>query len=99
MAILEWPFQEPAPQSTLQVWRDELANTKIILFGLDKAILALTQNEVKSYSVNTGQNVINATRQDLPLLIKSRQDLIKQIQELEALADAGAPHIMQAVPF
>jgi hypothetical protein len=98
MAVIE-PGHPALAGTPSQSWADSVKNTRIILFELDKAIAALTKNEVKTYSVNTGQNVISATRQDLPLLIKSRQDLIKQIQELEALADADAPHAMQVVPF
>jgi hypothetical protein len=98
MPIIE-PGHPALVETPGQSWADSVKNTRIILFELDKAIAALTKNEVKTYSVNTGQNIISATRQDLPLLIKARQDLIAQIQELEALADADAPHAMQVVPF
>lgn len=64
-------------------WNDTLANSRILLFNIDKAILALTKEEKKSYSMDTGQTTINVTLQDLPGLIAQRDKLIKQIDDLE----------------
>jgi hypothetical protein len=96
MAILE-PDHPALSGNT--AWADTLKNARIILFELDKAILALTREGLKSFILNTGQTHQNITHQDLPVLIQRRADLIKQIQELEALAGLGVPpaHV-QVVP-
>jgi len=64
-------------------WEDTLKNTRILFFELDKAIYALTQDEKKSYSMDTGQTTINVTVHDLPALIDRREKLKDQIEELE----------------
>ena len=64
-------------------WNDTLINTRLLLFSVDKAIYALTQDDKKSYSMDTGQTTINVTLQDLPGLIDRREKLIKQIDDLE----------------
>jgi hypothetical protein len=97
MAILE--PDHPALSGNTS-WADTLKNARIILFELDKAILALTREGLKSFSLNTGQTSQNITHQDLPILIQRRSDLIKQIQELENLSGLGVPpaHV-QVVPI
>jgi hypothetical protein len=81
-------------------WRDELKNTRILLFELDKAINALNKNEIKSYTIDTGQNHFTAQRHDLPQLYMQRQALIKQIEELEIKAGEDTPveKIHQVIP-
>lgn len=64
-------------------WEDALKNSRIIYFELDKAIYSLTQEEKKSYSMDTGQTTINVTRQDLPALLDRRGKLKNEIEELE----------------
>jgi hypothetical protein len=98
MAILE-PDHPALSDNT--AWMDTLKNARIILFELDKAILALTREGLKSFIIiNTGQTHQNITHQDLPILIQRRADLIKQIQELEALAGLGVPPVhVQVVPL
>ena len=66
-----------------QFWKDELSNSRILLFELDKAIQALTKKEIRQYTINTGQDAQTVTRQDLPQLYVRRAELIKQIAELE----------------
>jgi hypothetical protein len=83
-----------------QFWKDELGNSRIILYELDKAIHALTKKEIRQYTINTGQDAQTVTRQDLPGLYDRREKLLKQIQELEIMtgereADAG---MLQVVP-
>jgi hypothetical protein len=96
MAIID----PDSPALSGNTWADTLKNARIILFELDKAILALTRQGIKSFSLNTSQTSQNITQQDLPILIQRRADLIKQIQELEALAGQGVPpaHV-QVVPL
>jgi hypothetical protein len=69
--------------SAAETWADLVANSKIILYELDKAILALTREGLKSFSLNTGQTSQNVTPLDLPILIQRRKDLIDQIERLE----------------
>ena len=85
--------------SAAESWADLISNSKIILFELDKAILALTREGIKSFSLNTGQTAHNVTPLDLPVLIQRRKDLIEQIQELEeAEAYTEPPALTQVVP-
>jgi len=80
-------------------WEDTLANSRVLLFNLDKAILALTKEERKQYSMDTGQTTINVTLQDLPSLIAQRDRLIKQIDDLEdKLGLNNTPGLFQGVP-
>jgi hypothetical protein len=81
-------------------WRDELKNTKILLFELDKAINALNKNEIKSYTIDTGQDHYTVQRNDLPQLYMQRQTLLKQIAELEIKAGEDTPveKMHQVVP-
>jgi hypothetical protein len=64
-------------------WEDELKNTRILLVDLNQLIFKLEHEEIKSYGMDTGQNNISTTRQDLPSLIDRREKLIKQIKDLE----------------
>lgn len=80
-------------------WEDTLSNSRVLLFNIDKAILALTKEERKSYSMDTGQTTINVTLQDLPGLISQRDKLIKQIDDLEDKLGLNAqPGMFQGVP-
>jgi len=72
-------------------WDDALKNTRILFFELDKAIYALTQDNTKSYNMNTGSNMVNVTLHDLPSLIDRREKLKQQIEELEE--KLGIPQI------
>jgi hypothetical protein len=58
MAILE-PDHPALSDNT--AWADTLKNARIILFELDKAILALTREGLKSFIINTGQTHQNIT--------------------------------------
>jgi len=66
-------------------WQDVIKNSKIILYELDKAIIALMQEGLRSFSLNTGMTVQNVTHQNLPVLIQRRDDLLEQIKKLESL--------------
>lgn len=84
--------------SAAESWADLVKNSKIILYELDRAILALTREGIKSFSLNTGQTSHNVTPLDLPILIQRRKDLIEQIERMEAQADAQPPALVQVVP-
>ena len=47
--------------SDSEAWADLIKNSKIILFELDKAILALTREGLKTFSLYTGQTSHNVT--------------------------------------
>ena len=97
MAVIE--AGHPAISSSAsESWADLVKNSKIILCELDRAILALTREGLKSFSLNTGQTVQNVTLPDLPVLIQRRKDLIDQIERMESRADALPPALVQVVP-
>jgi hypothetical protein len=99
MAIIE--EGHPALSGTAaESWADLVANSKIILFELDKAILALTREGIKSFTLNTGQTQQSVTPLDLPVLIQRRKDLVDQIERLEVQAEAetNRPVMVQVVP-
>ena len=84
-------------------WADTLQNTRILFFELDKAIYTLTQEERKTYSMNTGDGSnINVTFQDVPSLIDRREKLKNQIEELEEKLGIpqlnGQSKLFQGVP-
>jgi hypothetical protein len=85
-----------------QFWEDQLKNSRVLLYELDKAILALEREEVESYTLDTGQTTFTARRQNLPELIRQRASLVSQIQSinatLEVINSAGG-NFTQVVPF
>ena len=84
--------------SAAESWADLIANSRIILFELDKAILALTREGIKNFTLNTGQTVHNVTPLDLPILIQRRKDLLDQIERMESQAGTLPPAAVQVVP-
>jgi len=97
MAIIEEGHPALSGSAT-ESWADLVANSKIILFELDKAILALTREGLKSFTLNTGQTSQSVTPLDLPILIQRRKDLIDQIERMEVQADTTPPLLVQVVP-
>jgi hypothetical protein len=101
MALIE--LENPAISGNeKQFWEDQLKNTRILLFELDKAILALERGEEESYTVDTGQTTFTVRRQNLPELIRQRASLIGQMESisatLETINSAGG-NFVQVVPF
>jgi hypothetical protein len=80
-----------------QFWRDELNNSRILLYELDKAIHALTKKEITHYTINTGQDSQTVTRHDLPNLYTRRAALLNEIQNLEDRVNPK-PKLVQVVP-
>jgi hypothetical protein len=74
-----------------QFWRDELNNSKILLYELDKAIYAFNHKNVQQYTYNDGQSHITVHKYDLPSLYDRREKLIKTIQELEVITGDSEP--------
>jgi hypothetical protein len=101
MALIE--ADNPASTgATRDYWQDQLRNTRVLIFELDKAILKLERQEIESYTVDTGQTTFTARRVNLPELLRQRAALLKQAQEIEALlenADNSGSCFIQVVPF
>jgi hypothetical protein len=81
---------------------DELKNSRILLFELDKAILALERGREESYTIDTGQTTFTVRQQNLPETIRQRASLISQIQSIMAaleILDSAGSNFTQVVPF
>jgi hypothetical protein len=83
-----------------QFWRDELNNSKILLYELDKAIYSFNHKNIQIYTYNDGQSHITVHKYDLPSLYDRREKLIKTIQDLEIITGDGEPQqkSIQVVP-
>jgi hypothetical protein len=83
-----------------QFWREELNNSRILLFELNKAIYAFNNKNIQEYTYNDGQSHITVHKFDLPSLYDRREKLIKTIQELEIMTGDGEPiqKCVQVVP-
>jgi hypothetical protein len=101
MALIE--AENPAISGNdRQFWQDQLQNSRVLLFELDKAILALERQELESYTFDSGQTTQTVRRQNLPELIRQRAALIKQVTDITALLDAldnAGNNFTQVVPF
>jgi hypothetical protein len=83
-------------------WEDQLKNSRILLFELDKAILALERGGEESYTVDTGQTTFTVRRHNLPETIRQRASLLGQIQSILAaleIFDSAGSNFTQVVPF
>ena len=69
--------------SSRRYWMDTLENKRILHYELQKAIYALTKDNKKSYSMDTGQTTINVTMHDLPSLYDRLGRIEKEIADLE----------------
>lgn len=81
---------EKISDSQDQFWQDELDNAKILLVQIEKAIHALTSDlgasgGVQSYTLNTGQDSQTVTRADVSQLMAKRNELQKNIYDLERM--------------
>ena len=101
MALIE-ADNPAATGSTESYWQDQLTNTRVLLFELDKAILILTRKERESYTIDTGQTTVTVRHVNLPELLNRRAALLKQIQDIEAILssapDSGG-NFVQVVPY
>jgi hypothetical protein len=76
----------PALQSDpTTFWTEEISNSKILLYEIDKAIDFLTKNKYARYTIDTGQDNMSVQYADLPSLFDKRVSLIKSIQDLEGM--------------
>ena len=63
--------------------KDEIDNSKILIYEIDKAIIFLTKNKYARYTIDTGQDQMTIQYHDLSALYERRSKLIEQIAELE----------------
>ncbi len=67
--------------------------------SIDAAILALTADGVETYKLNTGQNVSQVTKINVPDLLKQRDALYKSLCRMQYEVDnAGLSNVVQVVP-
>ena len=74
------PALQGDPKNFIQ---DEIKNSKILLYEIDKAIAYLTKNKYSRYTLDTGQDQLTVWHQDLPSLYDRRASLLNQITELQ----------------
>jgi len=82
-------------ENSYDFWNNELENCKIILFEIEKAILAITIGNHKSYTLDTGQGSQTVSRLDLPALQEQKTNLLCVINDLEL--KLGIRHICKRV--
>lgn len=97
MSLLD-DTHEITTQTSKEVYEDTLKNTRLLLFQVDQAISAISQANVQSYTIDTGQSRQTVTRADLPSLIQQRDTLLGQIRQLELYLNEGKPNIKQVRP-
>jgi len=98
MGIID-PGNEIVNETSCQYWENELINSRILLNEIDKAILAISQTNIQSYTLDTGQSRQTVTRQDLSNLIDRRDKLIEIIREIELYLNKGKSGVQQVRPY
>lgn len=82
-------------------WSQTLQNDKILLDGINRAIVAFTSSEgaggISEYTIDTGQDRQTVKRTDLASLYARRDKLIDEINRIEA-ALYGGSRWSQVVP-
>jgi len=86
MALIDPYFSNDTP---LHFWKDELNNTRRLLYEIEKAILYFTQQSiaaggVQEYTIDTGQDRQTVKRSDLSSLYIRQKELLNQIAILES---------------
>ena len=82
-------------------WEQTLFNDKVLLDGLNRAIVAFTSTSgadgVQEYTIDSGQDRQTVKRTDLATLYARRDKLIDEINRIER-ALAGGDHWRQIIP-
>ena len=82
-------------------WSQTLQNDKILLDGINRAIVAFTSSDgadgISEYTIDTGQDRQTVKRTDLASLYARRDKLIDEINRIEA-ALYGGSRWSQVVP-
>jgi hypothetical protein len=97
MALID-PNNHVVHESAEQTRADYLTNLKINRHAVQKAIFELTKVGIKSYTMDTGQNVVTVSRNDLGTL----RETLKTLNELIVEGDTGngvAGQVVQVVPW
>ena len=97
MALLD-NSHEINNQTSQEYYEDELKNSRLLLFRIDEAINNISQANIQSYTLDTGQSRQIVTRADLPSLIEKRKTLLGQIRQFELYLREGRPNVKQVRP-
>ncbi len=88
MAIID-PNSPALVDTSKKYWLDELANAKILLLEINKALQALISGGHQSYELDTGQSRQRVTRLEISKLQQWRSDLLCEIRDLEIACGVG----------
>jgi hypothetical protein len=97
MAVIDLNHPALAGDSR-QFWKDELANSKIHLYELEKAILYLTTNRLGRYTIDTGQDSQTVQYQDINSLRLDKEATIRWIYRIETYLGINGCQMNQVVP-
>jgi hypothetical protein len=99
MAVID-PNSPIVKESSETIAADFLTNLRINRFKVQEAIAALTSGGVKSYTIDTGQNVQTVTQLDLGSLretLSTLNDMIKEEEELQGEGTVVQGQLVQVV--
>ncbi len=84
-----------------EFWEITLRNDKILLDGINRAIVAFTSsagaNSIQEYTIDTGQDRQTVKRTDLASLYARRESLINEINKIQK-ALSGDNGLRQVIP-
>lgn len=79
--------------SGVEFWQNTLRNDKVLLDGINRAIVAFTSSSgadgIVEYTIDTGQDRQTVKRTDLASLYARRDKLIDEINRIEAALNGG----------
>lgn len=79
--------------SGVDFWRNTLRNDKVLLDGINRAIVAFTSSSgadgIVEYTIDTGQDRQTVKRTDLASLYARRDKLIDEINRIEDALNGG----------
>lgn len=79
--------------SGVEFWRNTLRNDKVLLDGINRAIVAFTSSSgadgIVEYTIDTGQDRQTVKRTDLASLYARRDKLIAEINKIEEALRGG----------
>jgi hypothetical protein len=89
--------------SCIAFLKSRLEVTQNIIVAIEDAILALAQEGVQAYTLNTTQNETRVTKLDIPKLNEQLEELYKRLcrqqqQVDQAEAGIGSGNVSQVVP-
>lgn len=79
--------------SGIEFWENTLRNDKVLLDGINRAIVAFTSSSgadgIVEYTIDTGQDRQTVKRTDLASLYARRDKLIAEINKIESALRGG----------